>query len=304
MPRLEDFRTFCTVIEQRSFTRAAGVLGISQPAVSQQIKVLEREYGTALVHRQGTEIVPTEAGNLVYEHALQMLKLYERSKQRLREQEETLAGELTIGASTGLGEYLLPRAMVAFRAAHPESMIRLQVGDSSEILERILRQRIDLGFVGITRQDRHLKFEPFVSDRLVLVVAADHELARRGSIGWSELLQIPLVLQQAGSGATRTLRDALQPLGVRIEDLNIVLEVGLQESTKNAVLTGCGGTIISRLGVLNELRTGTLVEIPIAGLDLRHDFHVAYRSSWPLSRLAQAFLEEARRFVQTEMKER
>lgn len=298
LPRIEEFITLCTVIEQRSFTRAAAVLGVTQPAVSQQMKALEEHYGTSLIHREGTGVVPTEAGAIVYEYAVQMFKLYEQSKQRLREQEENLIGELAIGASTGVGEYLLPRAMVAFRADHPESMIRLQVGDSNEILERILQHRVDLGFVGITRRDRHLQFEAFVSDRLVFVVAADHELARRGLVDWGAFQRIPLVLQQASSGATRALRDALQLLGIRIEDLNVVLEVGLQESTKNAVLAGGGGTIISRLGVLDELRARALVEISIEGLDLRHDFHVAYRRSWPLSRLAQAFLETARHFAQ------
>jgi len=291
---IERLRALCTVIELRSFSRAAEILGITQPAVSQQIKSLEKSYGTRLLHREGSQVVPTEAGIVVHEHALQILRLLERSKQQLHEMDEHISGELHIGSCTGLGEGVMPHAMVAFQQRLPDTFVHLQVGDSSEIIDRIIQHRIDLGFVGSRRQDQHLQTDLIISDELVLVVAANHSLAQYQSIDRDTFCKMPLVLQQMGSGATRALFGALRPLGIGPDDLNVVLEAGLQESTKNAVLIGYGGTVISRFGVSDELRSGSLVAIPIQEMDLQQDFYVAYRKSWPLSRLAQAFLQEVR----------
>jgi DNA-binding transcriptional LysR family regulator len=293
MPRLRAFVTFCTVVELRSFTRAAESLGVTQPAVSQQIKRLEDEYGASLVHREGFDVVPTDEGRIVYKYASQIVHLYERSRQHLLETANQLSGTLRVGASTGLGEVVLPTTLARFKADHPDVHVLMQVGDSSEILERILQGQIDIGFVGIKRRDRHLRFEPFVQDRLILVVSPDHEIASRKSLRLKQFLEVPLVLQQPGSGATLALREALQVQGVRLDQLNVIMEVGLQESTKTAVRSGVGGTVISRLGAIEELRAGTLVEVAVEDVELHHDFFVVSRRSLPLSRLSRAFLAAA-----------
>ena len=293
--RISSFITFCRVIDSGSFSRAAEQLGISQPAVSQQIKRLEQEYKTRLLHREGTSVVPTEEGRIIYDFAMQITKLYERSKQALHENTNCiLRGKLTIGASTGLGEYLLPAALAKFKEQNENVSLAMEVSDSDEILNRILQQRLDLGFVGVTRKDRHLTFTPFVHDRLILVVSARHELSERRKITLSQLANVPLILQQPGSGATSALRNALKGHGLQLEDLNVLMEAGLQESTKSAVQFGLGATFISRLGALDELSTGSLVSIEIAQLELEHNFYIAHHRDWPLSRLAQSFLKTAR----------
>lgn len=294
MSRISSFITLCQVIDSGSFSRAAERLGVSQPAVSQQMKRLEQEYGTRLLHREGISVVPTEEGKIIYAFATQIIKLYERSKQAIREADEKeLSGRLSIGASTGLGEYLLPIALSHFKTEHPRTHLSMDVGDSDEILNRILQHRTDLGFVGVTRQDRHLSFTPFIHDSLILVVSPKHELSKQRAITLNELGNVPLILQQPGSGATSALRDALLSHGLRLEDLNILMEAGLQESTKAAVRFGLGATFISRLGALNELRAGSLVPVRIAHLELEHNFYVVHHRDWPLSRLARRFLKTA-----------
>ena len=298
MSRISSFVTFCQVIDSGSFTRAAEQLGISQPAVSQQIKRLEQEYKTRLLHREGTSVVPTEEGRIIYDFAMQIVKLYERSKQALRENTDgILRGKLTIGASTGLGEYLMPAVLTKFKAENADVNLAMEVGDSDEILNRILQQRLDLGFVGVTRKDRHLSFTPFVHDRLILVVSPQHELAKRSTITFEELIRIPLILQQPGSGATSALRNSLIAHGLKLEDLNVLMEAGLQESTKSAVQFGLGATFISHLGALDELQNGSLIAIDIEGLELEHDFYIAHHRDWPLSRLARMFLKTASKTV-------
>lgn len=290
MTRLSELEAFCYVVERRSFTEAARRLGLTQPAVSQQVKRLEREYGTPLVHRAGQEIVATEAGRAVYTHATRILKLYQRSKQELAESADRLSGSLAVGSSTGLGERALPAAMARFAAEHPDLSVTLQVGDSREVLERVLERRIDIGFVGAARADRHLRFEPFAEDRLVVVVSPDHRLAAQGSLSLDEFLRLPLVLQQPGSGATQALRAALRSQGVSLDEVASTLEVGLQESTKSAVRAGLGCTVISRLGVHEELAAGTLVELCVEGLELRQQFYTVELRSVPRTRLAEAFV--------------
>ena len=294
MPRIETLRVFCLVVENGSFSRAAEILHLSQPAVSQQIKRLEQEYNKTLLHRDGMEVVPTEEGSAVYQYATQILRLYRKSKDSIHQEDSELSGVLSIGASTGLGECLLPIALGRFKCAHPEVKIEMDVADSAQILDQIVQGRIELGFVGMTRRDRHVTSELFVEDHLVLVVSPESAFAQHRSISLEQFLDTPLVLQQPGSGATAALRLSLRAQGIRVESLNVVMEAGLQESAKSLVSLGMGGTVISRLGILEDLRSGHLVEVHVDGLELSHDYFVAYRRDAPLSRRAREFLTVAR----------
>ncbi len=293
MIRVSALLGFCTVIEKGSFSKAAQALGITQPAVSQQIRRLEDVYGTPLVHRQGGAVVPTAAGAVVYEYATQIVGLFEKSQHAAREQDHNISGQLTVAASTGLGEDFLPRVLVAYRDRFPDVRVDMQVGDSSEILSRLLRERLDLGFVGTTQRDRHLQFEHFMEDRLVVVVSPNHPMANRQHVSKEEFLNLPLILQQAGSGATGALHRSLSEHGIQLKDLRVIGEAGLQESTKSMVRLGSVGTIISHLGALRDLTDGRLAAVTVDGLDLKHDFYVAYSRDWPLSQAARSFIELA-----------
>jgi DNA-binding transcriptional LysR family regulator len=293
MPRLEELVAFCKVVEHKSFSRAAELLGLSQPAVSLQVKSLEAEYGVQLLHRDGFETVPTESGSAVYDTACQIVHLYDRSKQRVRELSDKLDGKLLIGASTGPGEYLLPVLLGQFKAQHPEVDASLRVGDSDEIIDHVVRYRLELGFVGTSRRDRQLCFDSFIQDQLVLIAHPDHPWAVRSSVSYEELAEAPVILQQHGSGATAALYDALGKYDIGASHLKVVMELGLQESTKAAVRPGLGVTIISRLGVIEDLGRGVLVEVPIEGMELKRDFYVVYRRTSPLTNLARAFLAYA-----------
>ncbi|MBN1122368.1 MAG: LysR family transcriptional regulator [Anaerolineae bacterium] len=293
MPRLDELVTFCKVVEMRSFSRAADFLGLTQPAISLQIKELEKEYGVELLHRSGYETLPTEHGKTVYEAACQIINLYERSREQVRSAGQSLTGELMVGGSSGPGEFVLPLLLSKFKKRYQEVDISLIVGSSVDIIDQVLSQRIELGLVGMSRRDRHLQFETFVKDELVLIAPAEDEWRDHAPITIDEFLQLPIVLQQQGSGATALLQSALREHDISLNNLNIIAYLGLQESTKTAVRVGGGLTIISRLGVLEELKHGNFVEVPIEHLKMYRDIYFVYRRTLPLTNLVSTFIDFA-----------
>lgn len=301
MPRIQELVSFCRIVEQGSFTRAAELLGLSQPAVSLQMKSLEAEYGLRLLHRGEFETTPTESGRIVYEAACQILDLYEKSRQRIQEAAGKLDGKLSVGASTAIGKDVLPVLLGQFRSRYPGISVALRIGDSCEIIDRIVKHKLEVGFVGVSRRDRHLRFETFIQDALILVVGSGHAWVSRSSISPEELLHAPLVLQQQGSGATVALYEALREYDISPHDLNVVMELGLQESAKSAVRSGLGVTIVSRLGVMEELARGVLVAVPVDGIDLRRELYTVYRRTSPLTDLAIRFLDYAGQTVDETM---
>jgi DNA-binding transcriptional LysR family regulator len=298
MARIEELITYCLVIDEKSFTRAAERLQLSQPAVSMQIKTLENEYKEKLLHRDGKEILPTESGEIVYQYASQIIELDRRSKQLVHESRETSTGRLSIASSSGPGERLLPKILGSYKKSYPSSEISLRVGDSDEIINQIIKYRYELGFVGISRRDSQLQFDPFLKDELVLAVNPDHKWAKEKQVDFSQVQKEPLILQQYGSGATAVLSKALAEYDLSIQDLNITMELGLQESARTAVESGLGITFISKLGILDELRNEQLKLIPIQGIQLDRFLYVVYLRNEPLTNLAQTFIEFARQSTQ------
>ena len=290
MTRIDQLLSFCTVVELKSFSLAAERLGLTQPTISLQIKALEGEFGTELLHRESHHILPTAEGKIVYENALKILALYEKTRQAVYDNHRDFNGTLTIGASSGPADYPIPLLLGKFKTEHPECAINLQVGDSSEIIEKVFNQSLELGFVGTKRRDGNLYFEPYLEDKLVLVTAGKHPLAQKKAISFQELQEIPLIMQQPGSGATINLQKALATSGLSFSNLNILMELGLQDSVKSAVLAGYGAAIISSLGVKKEIETGTLQEIEIEGLDLYRQIFICYNRMLPLANITKEFL--------------
>lgn len=293
MTRIDQLISFCTVVDLKSFSMAADRLGLTQPTISLQIKALEDEFGTTLLHRESHHILPTEEGRIVYDNSLKILALYEKTRQAVVGNRGNYEGNLTIGASSGPAENPVPLLLGQFKREHPETNVILQVGDSSEIIHKVFNQSIELGFVGTKRRDGNLFFESYLEDKLMLVTSKNHSLASRKSLTFKELLEIPLILQQPGSGATINLQESLFNAGLKLSDLNIQMELGLQDSVKTAVLAGYGATIISSLGVRNEIKNGDLVEIELEDLDLHRQIYICYNRLNPLSNLAKEFLSFA-----------
>jgi DNA-binding transcriptional LysR family regulator len=291
---LRHLVTLRTVVEKGSFSQAAEELEISQPAVSFQIRSLEQRLGHRLLDRSGRRVSLTEAGEVVYGYARRIIGLEAEMERAVGEVGTRVAGRLVLGSTAGPAELLLPRLLGAFHAAYPEVRVSLQVTDTQSVYDRVLDDELEIGLVGADRPQRGLEFEAFLRDELVLIAPPDHHLAGRAEITLEELTAEPMLMQQEGSGVRAALEGAMREHGLRDRDLTVVMELGLQQSVKAAVLDGIGVTVISRLAVEREVGEGTLAALAITDPPLARDFSVVRHAGRTPRRVVAAFLAFAK----------
>ncbi len=288
---------FCTVVERRSFSQAAERLGVTQPAVSLQIRALEKRVGTQLLDRSGRRVEPTEAGWRLYRGAQRMLALEDQLVSELAATAEgEIAGDLVLGASTGPAAIVVPVLLGEFQREHPDVRVFLTVSDTHTVIERVADRELELGIVGASRRHRGVRFEPFFSDQVILACPPGHRFAGR-TVTLDELREETLILMQEGAGVRQIVEDALRRLGVRLRDLDVRLELGLQESVRRAVEAGFGVTFISRTAVESELADGRLAEARVEGLEATRVISLASAAGRTRTRVAEAFVEFAEKRV-------
>jgi DNA-binding transcriptional LysR family regulator len=287
---------FCAVVERRSFSQAADQLGVTQPAVSLQVRALEKRLATQLLDRSGRRVEPTEAGVRLYRGAQRLLALEEQILDEVVSEGVDLAGALSIGASTGPAAIVVPQLLCEFQRAHPGVRVALEVHDTRTVVELVADRRLELGIVGAAPRHRAVRFEPFAYDEVVLVCPPGHRFAGQ-TLDVHELASETLVVMQEGAGVRRVVEDELRRLGLRLRDLDLRLELGLQESVRSAVLAGYGVTFISRAAVESELASGALHEARIAGMDARREISLARGTGRVQTRVADAFASFARERV-------
>src|SRR4051794_1942869 len=222
---LRQLRTLSEVADRGSFSAAAEALGVSQPAVSQQIRALEREIGEPLLDRGGRRARLTERGVMVHRYAQRMLALSDEFQRELADGDGELSGSLVVGSSTGLGEHVLPLLLGGFRAEHPKVTVSLRIEATSTVIDRVLARELELGVVGATRPHRVLTYEPFLRDRVVLAVPAGHRFAGR-TVELAELVREPLILMQAGARGPPGVGGGVGPAGGRARGPNGALGRG------------------------------------------------------------------------------
>ena len=285
---------FCAVVERKSFSQAAERLGVTQPAVSLQVRALEKRLGTQLLDRSGRRVEPTEAGLRLYRGAKRMLTLEDHIVADVTASGEgDLAGDLVLGASTGPAAIAVPLLLCEFQRESPGVRVSLTVSDTHAIVERVSTRELELGIVGAARRYRGVRFEPFFSDEVILACPPGHRFAGR-TVSLDELREESLVLMQEGAGVRQVVEDALRRQGVRLRDLDVRLELGLQESVRAAVEAGYGVTFISRTAVEGGLEAGTLAEAQVEGMAASREISLASATGRRRSRVADAFVEFAR----------
>ena len=284
---------FCAVVERRSFSQAAERLGVTQPAVSLQIRALEKRLGTQLLDRSGRRVEPTEAGLRLYRGAQRMLALEEQLVSDVASVTEgELSGDLVLGASTGPAAIVVPVLLGEFHREHPEVRVFLTVSDTHTVIERVAARELELGIVGASRRHRGVRYEPFFSDQVILACPPGHRFAGR-TVTLDELREETVILMQEGAGVRQIVEDALRRRGVRLRDLDVRLELGLQESVRRAVEAGFGVTFISRTAVESELADGRLAEARVESLDATREISLASSVGRARTRVAEVFVEFA-----------
>ncbi|HET9324859.1 MAG TPA: selenium metabolism-associated LysR family transcriptional regulator [Gaiellaceae bacterium] len=284
---------FCAVVDRRSFSLAAEQLGVTQPAVSLQIRSLEKRLGQRLVDRSARRVEPTEAGLRLYRSAQRMLALEEQLLQEVTGDGDELRGRLEIGCSTGPGATVLPLLLCEFQRENPGVAISLSVNDTLHVIDLVAERRLELGVVGAAPRHRAVTFEPFFQDEIVLAVPPGHRLAGK-KVTLDEVREESLILMQEGAGVRQMVEDELRAGGIRLRDLDVRLELGLQESVKAAVAGGHGVTFISRSSIEPELAAGTLAAATVDGLTPTREISLVRSTGRTPSRVAEAFVAFAR----------
>src|SRR3954471_10980680 len=281
---------FCAVVERKSFSQAAERLGVTQPAVSLQVRSLEKRLGRTLLDRSGRRVEPTEAGLALYRGAQRMLRLETQLVEELDAGEAgELRGTLEVGASTGPGSTVVPVLLCEFQRANPGVAVSLSISDTQTVADR----QLELGVVGAARRHRGVVFEPFFRDEVVLAVPPGHRFAGQ-TVTLDDLRGEPLIVMQEGAGVRQVIEDELRSAGTRLRDLEPRLELGLQESVKSAVVAGYGVTFISRSAIEADTAAGTLATARVEGLEPVREISLVRSAGRSPTRAAEAFLAFAR----------
>ena len=289
---IHHLKIFAAVFRHRSFTRASAVLNISQPTISEHIKNLEAELNCSLFDRLGRSILPTRAAEGLYPRAAQILDALGKLREEMAAATVQVRGELVIGASTIPGTYILPRLAAAFKNKHPNISFTILIEDSRQITDKVLNHEILLGIVGARMESGSLEYQPLVEDEMVL--AAPPGLVSQKTVQAADLLTMPFLLREEGSGTRRIMEGFLAAQQIEVGQLQIVAVLGSTASVKEAMRAGLGVSVLSRLAIVDDLASGQLVEIPIKGMRMRRDFYLIFHRKRTLPVLYQAFFESLR----------
>lgn len=288
---LRQLSTFVATRRRGSLSGAARELAVTQPAVSMQMRDLQRELGVALFRSRGRRLELTEAGEEFLAYAERILSLVEEARAATRVRAEQ-GGLVRVAASSTPGVSLLPPLIAAFRRRAPRTTLRLQVTNTQTVEERVRSGEADLGVVGGRLTAADLEVEPWRKDELVLVVAPDHRLARRRSVSPAELVRETLLAREPGSATRTTYEAAFLQAGVPLPEPQVV---GDTEAIKRAVAAGMGVAILSRFSVADEIRAGRLRPVRIAGVPLARPLQILRPPGPPRSTAVAQFLDFLRR---------
>lgn len=283
-------QVFYTVAKQLSFTKAAELLFMTQPAVTFQVKQLEEHFNTRLFERSHSKIALTPAGELVLDYAERILGLTAEMETRMGEMTGQISGVLMLGASTTIAEYMLPRKLGDFKGRYPQVQARLTVANSETIESKVADHTLDVGLIEAPSQHPQLKSIVCCDDELVMICSPDNALAGLAEISPDQLAEQPYISRESGSGTRNVVDDYFRHAGVHPEDLHIVMELGSLEAIKGAVEAGLGIAIVSRSTIVKELKLGELAAIPL-NPPLIRPLSVVYADGKFRSRLLQAFLD-------------
>lgn len=260
-----DFRlkVFYSVAANLSFTKASKELYISQPAISKHIHELEVQYKTPLFDRTGNRIVLTRAGELLLSHTITLLTAYRQLNFEMNLLTDNICGELRLGASTTIAQYVLPPILSTIIGKFPDIRISLMNGNSRDIEKALCEGKITLGLVeGNTRQSS-LRYLPFMKDELVVVTHTRSKLARYDELTLKELCTLPLVLRENGSGTLAVLESSLAEHQIKLSQLNVLMQLGSTEGIKLFLENSDALAIVSVRAVTRELTSGALKVIDV-----------------------------------------
>lgn len=275
--RLQVFHTVAGVL---SFTKAAELLNMTQPAVTHQIRQLEADFNTRLFDRENNRISLTRSGEEVLRFADQIIALYGEMHESVKSITGDTSGLVTLGASTTIAEYMLPDLLGGFQKQFPDVQVRLRVANTDAVVAMVADNTIDLGIVEGQVTNQYLKVEDCQADELRVIVPPDHPLASQSHVRPEQLLNFPFVFREEGSGTRSVIARFLEAHGLDEHQLNQPFELGSTEAIKGAVQAGMGISIVSAAALVKEEKLGLLVSIPTNPPVLRTFYFVRQRQKF------------------------
>lgn len=286
---LRHLRSFYEVASQRSFTRAAQSLHLTQPAVTQHVQSLEAKWGTPLLERLGRDIQMTAAGAVVMEYAERILRLVEECERAVEEVRTGMGGRIRIGAGATTSIVTLPEILGQLRAARPGIEVVVQIGDTAAVVDMVLHNRVDVGLVTSPVNHSELKVVSLFEEELTLLVYPSHPLAQRGAATLAQVSQEPLILFPPTSGFRNDIDHLFSAAGLSIRP---TMELESLEAIKKLVEIGLGVSIIPRGSAPDEIASGTLIPVALSDAPpLTRQTRLIHRRDKYLSASIQAFLE-------------
>jgi DNA-binding transcriptional LysR family regulator len=274
---MENFRlkVFRAVATHLNFSRAAEELLLTQPAVTQQIKALEDEFAVPFFDRTGGRITLTPAGHALLPYAEKFKTLSDEARSVVANVSGVSGGQLALGASQTISQYLLPNVVAGFLRQNPRIAITVISGNTDAVLDALAEHKTQLALIEGPALRKDIRVEPFMKDYLVLVVPAEHEWANK-ELDPERLMQAPLLMREFGSGSRRVVENALVQAGLKRKDLKTRMELDSTEALLSAVEAGLGVTFVSRWAVRNQLTLGTLKLAHVRGVTFLRMFSLAY----------------------------
>ncbi len=290
---VHQLRLLTAVIEHGGFSRAGLALGLSQPAISHQLKALATTIGMPLLEVIGRKVHLTQVGELVHEHAKRILNEFEAAGTALDELRGLRRGTLRLAGDTTVGIYVLPDLLGAFRHEHPSVEVRLGVDNRQGLYERLVRNDADFVVSGRPWDNPSIPLiaQPFLANELIAIASPKHRLASRKRVTLADLAGEPLIVREPGSGTRESMEEAFREAGLSIRP---VMELASNGAIKRAVAQDLGVSILSRYATGLEMHIGHLTELPVTGFPLRRQWHLVYARDKRLGPIDEAFL----RFVE------
>jgi DNA-binding transcriptional LysR family regulator len=294
-----DFRhleTFCRVADLKSFSKAADDLFLTQPTISGHILSLEQSLSLRLFDRTSREVRLTKAGEVFLKYASKILSFRKDLLNALSEFSQGIRGELSLGASTIPGEYLLPKLLGDFKKEHPHVIISLKIADTKEIIQYVFQDNVEFGIIGAKLNHPSLHYEKYEEDEIIVVAPPDHPLTRKKRVNLEELSKVPWIIREEGSGTQMSVEKALRRKGKSLKQFHVVMEMGSTSSVKEGVKAKLGLAFLSKRAAEEEMGQGVLSRIDVEGIELisRQIYIVTHRGR-TLSPIGMEFLRFLKR---------
>ncbi|MBT2664000.1 LysR family transcriptional regulator [Bacillus sp. ISL-4] len=257
----DALKTFVTLVEVKNFTKTAEMLLMSQPSVSLHIKKLEEEFQTKLFLRSPKFLKVTLTGEILYDRAKQMITIYEQTRQDIQEHDRSIKGELKIGASFTIGEYILPSLLIDLQEDYPELELQVVIGNTEEIVQAVRLYKVDIGLIEGQTNEKELSVHPFMQDELFIVSSNNHELANKDEVEITDLHDQAWVTREVGSGTREYLNHVIRSNGLKIKSL---LTISSNQGIKETLIkNGVGLALLSQSVIERDVQNKILSIIQV-----------------------------------------